>query len=90
MSGVLLTLNDNGTPVCHTEDTLDEWFRSLAPADKARIFYLEFDPEEERPELDARGIGAFLDRIDATERRIAEAYGAPLRALGDGSTEVLL
>ena len=45
MSEILITLNDNGRLVCHTDDTLDEWFRSLDPIAKIGLFELAHETQ---------------------------------------------
>ncbi len=40
---VLFAAIDNGHFVCQTESTLDEWFRSLKPEEKARVYALDLE-----------------------------------------------
>src|SRR5579875_3328139 len=85
MNSVLITLHDGCHPLPYTEAMIDEWFRSLSPAEKVRLFWMEHEavPSDLGTFVDAslasrstlNPVAEFVARIDATERRFAEAYG---------------
>ena len=59
----LITLYDNTHPIAYSEDMIDEWFRSLTPAEKVRLFWMEH--EEIRSDL-----GEFVDEAFANRQSL--------------------
>ena len=77
MSDLRLIVNDNGQLLHHTEETLDEWFRSLSGEDKVRLYQAEHEiatlnamdlyDEMLHARFDTTVTG-LVSRIDAAER----------------------
>ena len=77
---ILITLYDNCHPLPHSEEMIDEWFRSLAPAEKVRLFWMEHETtpsdlgtardEAFRAGEPASAFGDFLARREADAPRL--------------------
>jgi hypothetical protein len=63
---ILSVVSDDHNVICHTEATLDTWWHSLAPEDKAALYELHLDgalDPKELPRLRATISGETLEEI---------------------------